>query len=170
MRKIILLFGLLVTLYFSFVHRFDADDISQVSSNRSARKPNISISNPKNETPHELLVIKDRSIRFSREEGSYRDLFSVKLVPVISSVPAIQTPPPQSIPESLPALPFKYLGRQTIDGETEVFLAYGERFLNLKKNAMVDGLYQLTEISQSEIRFTYLPMTKVQSLLIPEQE
>lgn len=62
-----------------------------------------------------------------------------------------------------PPLPFRYLGKIIDEGKLAVFLARGEESLSVEPGQTV-GEYRIDQITENEIRFTYLPLKTKQSL------
>ena len=62
-----------------------------------------------------------------------------------------------------PPLPFRYLGKMIEDGKLAVFLAQGDESLSVKAGDRI-GEYRVDAVTESEVRFTYLPMKTKQSL------
>ena len=77
--------------------------------------------------------------------------------------PAAQraAPPPKP---TAPPLPFAYLGKVIEDGKLSVFLARGGENLSVGPGDTIDGEYRVDAVTDSEIRFTYLPLKTKQSL------
>ena len=80
------------------------------------------------------------------------------------------TPPPPPVaaaaPEapSVPPLPFKYFGRLTENGKTEVYVMRGDDLITVAAGSKIDNEYRVDRISEESITFTYLPMKQKQSL------
>lgn len=62
-----------------------------------------------------------------------------------------------------PPLPFRYLGKMIDEGKLAVFLARGDESLSVEPGQTV-GEYRIDQITENEIRFTYLPLKTKQSL------
>lgn len=62
-----------------------------------------------------------------------------------------------------PPLPFRYFGRLTENGKTEVFVMRGEDLLTLAPGQTI-GEYRVDKIADASISFTYLPMKMQQTL------
>jgi hypothetical protein len=62
-----------------------------------------------------------------------------------------------------PALPFRYIGRMIDNGQLAVFLQKGDESYTAMEGERV-GDYRIDKITESEIRFTYLPMKTKQTL------
>ena len=63
----------------------------------------------------------------------------------------------------VPPLPFRYFGRLTENGKTEVFVMRGEDVLALAPGQTI-GDYRVEQIAEAAISFTYLPMKTKQTL------
>jgi hypothetical protein len=70
-------------------------------------------------------------------------------------------PPPKP---TAPPLPFAYLGKVIEDGKLSVFLARGDENLTVGAGDTIGGEYRVEAVTDSEIRFTYLPLKTKQSL------
>ena len=70
--------------------------------------------------------------------------------------------PPQ--PPSAPPLPFVYAGKVTQDGKTEVYVTRDDNLISIAPGEKIDGEYRVDAVTESSIRFTYLPLRTVQSL------
>lgn len=75
-------------------------------------------------------------------------------------------PPSKPPPPSPPPLQFKYLGRVTEGGETQVFLALAERNYIVKPGENIDSQYRMDEVNDQAITLTYLPLNAKQMLAI----
>ena len=68
-----------------------------------------------------------------------------------------------------PALPFSYIGRQMPGGQggqTEVFLAQGDKVHVVRVHSLLDNTYRVDAISSTAVSFTYLPLNTTQLLSI----
>lgn len=92
------------------------------------------------------------------DEGAKIDAFAPK-----SFSPVV---PPQAGPTAkreAPPLPFRYIGKMVDGGKLAVFLANGAESYTVTEGERV-GDYRVDQISDAEIRFTYLPMKAKQTL------
>jgi hypothetical protein len=62
-----------------------------------------------------------------------------------------------------PPLPFRYFGRLTENGKTEVFVMQGDELLTIAAGQQI-GDYRVEQIAAASISFTYLPMKTRQTL------
>lgn len=62
-----------------------------------------------------------------------------------------------------PALPFKFFGRLTEKGKTEVFVMRGDELLTIADGQTI-GDYRVDKIADASISFTYLPLKTKQTL------
>jgi hypothetical protein len=76
--------------------------------------------------------------------------------------------PSASAPEkpAAPALPFRYFGRLTENGKTEVFVMRGEDLLTVAAGQQL-GEYRVDQVGSRSISFTYLPLKTRQTLDLP---
>lgn len=63
-----------------------------------------------------------------------------------------------------PPLPFRYMGRLTENGKTEVFVLRGEDIISIAPGQKIDAEYRVDGITDTAISMTYLPLKTRQSL------
>jgi hypothetical protein len=73
-------------------------------------------------------------------------------------------PPVKRRPPQTPPLPFAYAGKLTQDGRTEIFVKRGSELIPIAAGQNIDEQYRVDSISESEIRFTYLPLKTRQTI------
>lgn len=83
---------------------------------------------------------------------------------VFVSQPPVQPPPLPSIP----ALPFKYIGKLFGDDEYVVFLSLHGKSLSVKLGDVLQQTYRIEEIKPPLMQVTYIPMNIKQTLMIGE--
>lgn len=83
-----------------------------------------------------------------------KDFNPEKRAPVANAAPAKPTAPP---------LPFKYFGRLTEKGKTEVYVMRGDELLAVAAGQSI-GEYRVDKVSEGSIAFTYLPLKTQQTL------
>jgi hypothetical protein len=66
-----------------------------------------------------------------------------------------------------PPLPFRYFGKLTEKGKTEVFVMRGNDLITLVAGQNIDNEYRVDHISESTLSFTYLPLNTRQSMDLP---
>jgi hypothetical protein len=96
-------------------------------------------------------------------KGSDR-LFSSKSwtpPPVIAKLDLLPQPPPTA-----PPLPFSYLGKQTVSGQTEVFLANGDKVIVAREQDVIQNNYRVESIRPPTLTLVYLPLNEIQQLSI----
>ena len=81
--------------------------------------------------------------------------------PPPTPVAAVVPPPPVA-----PPLPFTYVGRQVVDGRTDIFLAEGERLFIARAHSAIDANYRIESIAAGSVNFIYLPLKQAQQLAI----
>ena len=64
---------------------------------------------------------------------------------------------------SVPPLPFRYFGRLTEKGQTDVFVMQGDELIAIKPGQKI-GDYRVDQIAAASISFTYLPLKTKQTL------
>ena len=73
-------------------------------------------------------------------------------------------------PQGPPPLPFRYAGRLIQDGKTEVFVTRGDELISIAAGQNIDAQYRVDSISESRIRFTYVPQKTRQVLDLAEAQ
>jgi hypothetical protein len=68
---------------------------------------------------------------------------------------------------SAPVLPFRYFGKLTEKGKTEVFVMRGDELISIAAGRKIDHEYRVERITDSSISFTYLPLKMTQSIDLP---
>ncbi len=79
--------------------------------------------------------------------------------PTLQAAAAAEPTPPAA-----PPLPFRYMGRLTQDGKTEVFVLRGEDIISIAPGHKIDAEYRVDGITETAITMTYLPLSMRQSL------
>ena len=64
---------------------------------------------------------------------------------------------------SAPPLPFKYFGKLTENGKTEVYVMRGDELLTVAAGQSI-GEYRVDEVTEASIAFTYLPLKTKQTM------
>lgn len=59
---------------------------------------------------------------------------------------------------SAPPLPFRFVGRQWIEGRQEVFISAGDKVLIARAGEQLDGGFRIDAVEPGRILFTYLPL------------
>ncbi|HET7669380.1 MAG TPA: hypothetical protein VFK84_03145 [Burkholderiales bacterium] len=108
----------------------------------------------------DLSRLEERT-HLANKQGAWVDAFAPRnFSPIVP--PEAQAKAPEQRPEA-PALPFRYLGKLVEDGKTSIFLANGDESITVAPGMRI-GDYRVDRITEAEVRFTYLPMKKQQSL------
>ena len=121
-----------------------------------------------------LELVQEKAPRAARAADDGIDLDKLKRgaasVPQKDPFKSISEPKPQpaaavQVQEkpSAPPLPFRYFGRLTENGKTEVFVMLGEELLSIASGQQ-HGDYRVEQVSASQISFTYLPLKTRQTL------
>ena len=84
--------------------------------------------------------------------------------PAPAAQQAASAPPPAP---SAPALPFRYFGKLTEKGKTEVYVMRGDELISIAAGSQLDNEYRVDSITDSAIGFTYLPLKTQQSMELP---
>jgi len=87
-----------------------------------------------------------------------------------SFAPAVQHAQAPGMPAGpgAPPLPFKYFGKLIENGKLEVFVMRGDDVLSIAAGQKIDNDYRVDRITDSAIRFTYLPLKTPQTMDLPE--
>jgi hypothetical protein len=87
-----------------------------------------------------------------------RRSFAPAAQPSVAAAPAAPTAPP---------LPFRYFGKLTEKGKTEVYVMRGQDLISIAAGQRIDGEYRVDRITESTISFTYLPLKTNQTMDLP---
>ena len=68
---------------------------------------------------------------------------------------------------TVPPLPFRYLGRAMEEGRTAVFLEHGNANYSVAQGERAGRDYQVEQITDAAVTFTYLPLGSRQTLVVP---
>jgi hypothetical protein len=79
------------------------------------------------------------------------------------TTPNVVQQQPKPMAPTAPPLPFKFFGRLTEHGKTEVYVMRGEELLTIAAGQNI-GEYRVEQIEQKSIAFTYLPLKTKQTL------
>lgn len=135
---------------------------------RNARTVRATAQAPARATPERVALDKLRSHRLELNNANPFEARSWK--PPARPRPAgvaIEAPPP---PPMAPPLPFLYLGRLVSEDEDAVFLTQGERNLVVHKGDVIDSLYRIDNLAESQVTLTHLPTGIQQTLAIGEAQ
>jgi hypothetical protein len=76
--------------------------------------------------------------------------------------PAAKAPPPP--PPMAPPVPYTSVGRVVQDGRVLLYVAKGDAIFPVTVGETLEGTYKVAAITDSEIRFIYLPLNQAQSI------
>jgi hypothetical protein len=120
-----------------------------------------------------IELVQERAPRVATASADDIDLSKLKrgeaTVPQNDPFKSFSQPKPQpaavqvQAKPSAPPLPFRYFGRLTENGKTEVFVMLGEELLSIASGQQ-HGEYRVDQVSASQISFTYLPLKTRQTL------
>lgn len=97
-------------------------------------------------------------------QAPHNDPFArASFAPPAPQVAAAEPPKPVA-----PPLPFRYMGRLTENGKTEVFVMRGEDIISVAAGRNIDAQYRVDAVSENTIRITYLPLKTRQTLEIAQ--
>jgi hypothetical protein len=128
--------------------------------------PTLETVNPAGEPAAKLdLSLAEReSLAVPAQAG---DPFAVRDFNPPPPAPRVVAPPPPAIvavPAEAPRLPFRYVGRLVDESTIVLLLAHGEEILSAQPGQTVGGQWRVEEVTDQEVRFTYLPLKTRQSL------
>jgi hypothetical protein len=92
-------------------------------------------------------------------QASHADPFARRSFAVPTQVVSVEAAKPAA-----PPLPFRYIGRLIEGGKTETFVMRGDEPISIAAGQQIDAEYRVDAITDSSIRFTYLPLRLKQSL------
>jgi hypothetical protein len=132
-------------------------------------KPAVEVREPRNVAPPAAKAAPAPTLDLSalqpREAAAVR---SDPFAPRSFKQPAPHARARAEAPPSAPPLPFKFAGRLTQDGKTEVFVLRGEEMISIAPGHKIDDEYRVEAVSDTSIAFTYLPLKTRQSLELEE--
>ena len=81
--------------------------------------------------------------------------------------PKVKPGPPPPPPKPVaPPLPYTFAGRMLQDGTVFVFLARGDTVITAKQGDIIDGVYRVDSITETQVALTYVPLGQKQSLAV----
>jgi len=91
------------------------------------------------------------------------DLFPKQtwFIPPPPPPPPPRSPPP---PPQAPALPFTYMGSWQEDSTTTYYLTRNSLPVSVRVGQILDGAWQLEQVTGKSLNFIYLPLNQVRSL------
>lgn len=117
-----------------------------------------------------------QALRQDRPARAYGEMAHDPFAPKQWSAPVPIAPVPVAPTEfvgplpkpSPPPLPFSYMGRmQEEGGKWTIYLARGDAAYSVTPGEVLDGKYRVESLTDSQIEFTYLPLSEKQILTIP---
>lgn len=159
-RKVLLVLGLLLTAYASFVE--PAGDLVPMPAPAPVdlTKPLVSV--------QALAGARNGEAEFEEEEN---DPFSPRNwtsppppppEPVNTAGPA--QPPPVIVPEGPPPLPYQFMGRLNNGADQLVYLGRGDQPLVARMGDVLEQIYKVVDIGPAQIEFEHLPTGQRQTL------
>jgi hypothetical protein len=84
--------------------------------------------------------------------------------PVLAAPP----PAPTSPKPVAPAFPYKYFGRVVgTDGKAQTYLSRGDALVAVRERDVLDQMYRIDTITETQIGVTYLPLDEKLTLATP---
>ncbi len=111
--------------------------------------------------PQRTLSLEDTYDLFSDERPKRKTIVR-KITPIVPAVKKVEKP-------RAPALPFEYVGMLQEGNVAKVFLLKNQALHIVKEGEKIEGKYQLKSVSDSQLRFIYLPLNITQTLSIEKQ-
>lgn len=102
----------------------------------------------------------------ARRDKPVADLFLADPVNAVAPGLPASGIPHESVKAPEPPLPFTYLGRVVDEGRLSVFLARGADSFSVREGETVER-YRVDKITDTDIRFTYLPTRAHKVLAVP---
>lgn len=78
----------------------------------------------------------------------------------VAASTAAPIPPPVVSAPTAPPFPYAYIGGLTDEGLRTAFFAKGERVLPVKAGDLVDAVYRVDQMSERQMKLTYLPLNQ----------
>ena len=118
------------------------------------------------ETAAIMPVIDLSKLARAQPAAPQADPFAARsFAPAVASQPQAEA---KAAAPSAPPLPFRYFGRLTENGRTEVFVLRGDELISVAAGKAIDPEYRVDQVSETRIAFTFLPLKKRQSLELEE--
>lgn len=95
---------------------------------------------------------------------------TVQAQPIAPALPPAAPLPPVTVAPGAPPLPFVYMGKLLSDEVKAVFLVYADRNLIVREGQIVESIYRLDNLSDTQLTFTHLPSGLQQKLSIGEPQ
>ncbi len=113
-----------------------------------------------------IAALRARAELIDPADGAHHTLFgSLALAsPLPSAAPPGAEMPPLPTEPPVPAIPFTYLGKQSAEGQWEVYLGRGDETLIVHEQTVIDGTYRVEAITPPTMTLVYLPLKLVQTL------
>lgn len=115
----------------------------------------------------DVLAIRPRGAEPDASDPFATGFRTARATPSKAAVVAFK-PPAITAPPSIPALPFRVLGRYVDGGEDTVFLQFGEQNMVARVGDVLNEQYKVESISAGVLTLIYLPLNQRQTLDIGE--
>jgi len=120
-----------------------------------------SLEQQSSEMHFDLSAIKRSIPKDIRTSGLFESKSWYVPPPVQAVLVPVQMPSPES---TTPSLPFAFIGRMVDGNDVTLFLSQNDRQYAVKEKDILDNIYRVDKISESEVVLTYLP-TNTQQIL-----
>jgi len=134
-------------------------------------KARLDVKSVKKHDAENLLFTESLPMRVESTNESY-DIFAYQTSKKERSIALPKPVKPISVKPrkpTAPRLPFEYIGMLQEGNDTKVFLMKDEALHIVTEGDKIEGRYQLKSVSNSELRFIYLPLNTTQTLSIEKQ-
>ena len=113
------------------------------------------------------LDARQRALDAASNRKSAKDGKGAKTSPFETVSFAAPPPPPPAPPKpTAPPFPYTYMGAMADAGVRTVFFNQGDRALAVKQGDTVDGRYRVDQMTDRQMRFTYLPLNQSMTVAI----
>jgi len=113
------------------------------------------------------LDARQKALDAARDQKPARDGKGAKTSPFETVSFAAPPPPPPAPPKpTAPPFPYTYMGAMADAGVRTVFFNQGDRALAVKQGDTVDGRYRVDQMTDRQMRITYLPLNQSMTVAI----
>lgn len=156
----ILMVSLILTVVAIIIPVESTTDVSRLSTRRPASLEGQSDKTPTRNTDE--VAVEELDDPFAPRAWVYTPE-PVKTESILSPVAQLES---KEVVESIPPLPYRFLGKFNDGTELVVYLGRGEQTVVAKNGETLDGTYKIVDITEKNIDFVYLPRDEKQTLVI----
>lgn len=144
----------------------DSEVVGAVTKASHTRGERHTAAEQPSETHFDLAAIKRPIPKEIGSSGLFESRSWYAPPPPVAVVPVVETvsnqPPPQP---TAPPLPFTFIGRMLDGNEVTLFISNGGNQYTVKAHDVVDDMYRVEKITESEAVLTHLPTGTEQTLV-----